>query len=259
MSPEVINEIRTSLASLQQQLDSFSTRLQELSEVLAAEEAAAVDPESAPVVAVEEDFPAEISDPAVMEEDPAPVFESLPEEPLIEEIPVEDVPVPEVEEVVMDIPEEFTPAEDFTDAPVFDAPVEESFPVIETPAEESVPEEESAQAEENPVEATPAEAAPAVREEAPAKIFTKEYRWLEDMPGGEVSNIISAISLNDRILFINTLFGKDPMLFNSTIAELNSLESLDVARTYLADRFPEWDLESDVVYRIMMAIRRKLK
>ncbi|MBQ0077815.1 MAG: hypothetical protein KBS55_04190, partial [Bacteroidales bacterium] len=110
-----------------------------------------------------------------------------------------------------------------------------------------------------PVEATPAEAAPAVREEAPAKIFTKEYRWLEDMPGGEVSNIISAISLNDRILFINTLFGKDPMLFNSTIAELNSLESLDVARTYLADRFPEWDLESDVVYRIMMAIRRKLK
>ena len=78
------------------------------------------------------------------------------------------------------------------------------------------------------------------------------------MPGSRVSNIISAISLNDRVLFINSLFGEDPMKFRGTIDRLNSMSGLGEAIEYLLEEFPQWNLDSDVVYRFMMAVRRKL-
>jgi len=79
------------------------------------------------------------------------------------------------------------------------------------------------------------------------------------MPGSPVSNIISAISLNDRVLFINTLFGEDPMKFRNTIDTLNAMGSIGEAIGYVLDEFPQWNLDSDVVYRFMMAVRRKLR
>lgn len=85
------------------------------------------------------------------------------------------------------------------------------------------------------------------------------FQWMNDMPGGEVANMISGISLNDRVLFINTLFREDPSLFQSTISALNGMKSLEDAVAWLAARFPEWNLNSEVVYRFMMAARRKLR
>ena len=85
------------------------------------------------------------------------------------------------------------------------------------------------------------------------------FQWMNDMPGGEVANMISGISLNDRVLFINTLFREDPSLFQSTISALNGMKSLEDAVAWLVARFPEWDLNSEVVYRFMMAARRKLR
>lgn len=85
------------------------------------------------------------------------------------------------------------------------------------------------------------------------------FQWMNDMPGGEVANMISGISLNDRVLFINTLFREDPSLFQSTISTLNGMKSLEDAVAWLAARFPEWNLNSEVVYRFMMAARRKLR
>ena len=72
------------------------------------------------------------------------------------------------------------------------------------------------------------------------------------------SNIRSGISLYDRALFIGTLFKEDYALYDKTIGELNGLSSLDEAVDYLLDRFPDWNLKSDIVYNFMMAIRKKL-
>lgn len=87
----------------------------------------------------------------------------------------------------------------------------------------------------------------------------RSFQWMTDMPGSEVANMISGISLNDRVLFINTLFREDPGLFQSTITSLNGMRSMEDAVAWLVARFPEWNLTSEVVYRFMMAARRKLR
>lgn len=86
-----------------------------------------------------------------------------------------------------------------------------------------------------------------------------DYQWAKDIPGGPVSNIISGISLNDRVLLINTLFKEDPILFQQTIAAFNGMAALSEAVEYVRTNFPGWNLGSDIVYRLMMAVRRKLK
>ena len=86
----------------------------------------------------------------------------------------------------------------------------------------------------------------------------KNYQWMIDLPGSPVANVISAISLNDRVLFINTLFKEDPSLFQQTIAAFNGMESIGEAISYVIANFPDWNLNSEVVYRLMMAVRRKL-
>lgn len=86
-----------------------------------------------------------------------------------------------------------------------------------------------------------------------------DYKWAKDIPGGPVSNIISGISLNDRVLLINTLFKEDPILFQQTIAAFNGMAALSEAVEYVRTNFPGWNLGSDIVYRLMMAVRRKLK
>ena len=82
--------------------------------------------------------------------------------------------------------------------------------------------------------------------------------WRKDKPGMQVKNIRSGISLYDRALFIGTLFKEDFALYDKTIADLNSMSSLDQAVDYIREHFPSWNLKSDVVYNFMMAIRKKL-
>ena len=79
------------------------------------------------------------------------------------------------------------------------------------------------------------------------------------MPGSPVKDIRSAISLNDRILFINGLFDEDPMLFQSVLTKINSMAGLDEVVEYLRAERPSWDMESDEVYRFMMAVRRRIQ
>ena len=85
------------------------------------------------------------------------------------------------------------------------------------------------------------------------------FQWMMDIPGGEVANLISGISLNDRVLFINTVFSEDPKLFQKTVTQLNAMASIEDAVSFLVNHFPEWNLNSELVYRFMMAVRRKLK
>lgn len=170
-----------------------------------------------------------------------------------EEIAVEETAVeePVVEESPLDITLD-------DDIPQLEEPQE---PVMEPePESESEPEpvQEQEIPEEKPVEAVFEQAA----EDAP-KVFFESVMpdtlpWKRDVPGSAVQNILSAISLNDRVQFINGLFGGDPLLFQDTVRNFNGFSSLAEAENFIAANFPKWKLDSDVVYRFMMAVRRKL-
>ncbi len=89
--------------------------------------------------------------------------------------------------------------------------------------------------------------------------MAEKESWRTDIPGPGVNDIRSAISLNDRILFINTLFHEDPVAFKDTLSALNGMPSFEDGVKFVLERHPEWNTGTDVVYRFMMAVRRKLK
>lgn len=150
-----------------------------------------------------------------------------------------------------------------------------------------LPEEAPAEAPVEIAEEAPAEAPAEIAEEAPAepeveldlfgepvlrvneklgagrsrsvgeKMEQKEA-WRTAMPGAAVKDVRSAISLNDRVLFIRELFGGDAGLFQKAVDDINAMGSLDEMVAYVNERHPGWDLDSDTVYRLMMAVRRKL-
>jgi hypothetical protein len=181
-------------------------------------------------------------------EDKLEAFRQLPEEDAPEasdftdvEIGVSDLPAPEPSPV---------PEPDPVPVP---EPVEgpEPEPVIE-PEPEPVPVPEPVEGPEPEPEPQP-EPKPAV-----PRPETERLPWRLDKPGISVKNIRSGISLYDRALFIGTLFKEDYALYDKTIGELNALSTLDEAVDYLLERFPDWNLKSDIVYNFMMAIRKKL-
>ncbi len=133
-------------------------------------------------------------------------------------------------------------------------PVVEPEPVIE-PEPVLAPEPEPVVAPEpepEPVAAPEPAAAPKAEDD------TAHLPWRTDKPGIPVKNIRSGISLLDRALFIGTLFKEDFALYDQTIAELNAMSSLDEAVAYIREKFPHWNLKSDVVYHFMMSVRKKL-
>ena len=143
-------------------------------------------------------------------------------------------------------------AVDFTDIEIG---VEE--PVA--PAEEPVAQPEPILAPEpEPAPEPVPEPAPAAPKAPAAEDDTIRLPWRTDKPGMAVKNIRSGISLLDRALFIGTLFKEDFALYDQTIADLNAMSSLDEAVDYIRERFPAWNLKSDVVYHFMMSIRKKL-
>lgn len=95
-------------------------------------------------------------------------------------------------------------------------------------------------------------------ETAVMDVMAEKQAWRTDRPGSQVKNVISAISLNDRVLLINVLFREDPILFQNTINAFNGMSSLNEAISYIQTNFPDWDMNSEPVYRLMMAVRRKL-
>ena len=103
-----------------------------------------------------------------------------------------------------------------------------------------------------------AQASPKVKPSV-AEIMADAHPWRTDMPGTPVKDVRSAISLNDRIIFINHLFDEDPMAFQNVITQINTMTSLDQVEEYLRNGFPSWDFSSELVYRFMMAVRRRVK
>ncbi len=83
------------------------------------------------------------------------------------------------------------------------------------------------------------------------------YDWEVDIPGPYLDDIWNGIGLNDRILFLNGLFGGDEEDFRKTVQALNGMENLVEASAYIRARFPHWNEESDEVYRFYMTVRRR--
>ena len=170
------------------------------------------------------------------------------------EEPVEESDFTDMEIGISDLPEPVAKPEPVAEPVSEPEPVLEPEPVpeqvsepvpvpefVEGPEPEPVPEPEPAP-----------KAAPAPRPE------TERLPWRLDKPGITVKHIRSGISMYDRALFIGTLFKEDYALYDKTIGELDTLTSLDEAVDYLLERFPDWNLKSDIVYNFMMAIRKKL-
>ncbi len=236
---QILSEIREALGVINGKIAEVELQLAELEGFMDFDEEAA--PQSAPAAE-----PAPVAEPAPAAE-PVPVAEPAPVEAVsidLDEVSVdlsEPVVVPEPEPVI--VPEPVVVPEP-EPGPVF---VSEPEPVL-------APEPEPVSAPE------PEAAAPEMPKPKPAVIdvMAEKCAWRTDIPGSPVRNIISGISLNDRILFVNTLFKGDAQAFQATIALFNSYETLSQAEDFIRSNYPGWNLDSEVVYRFMMAVRRKL-
>ena len=221
---QILSEIKSMMASIRVQLERLDAKMAELQQV--------VDPEEFEAESID----LEIDEPIVVEQ-------------IVEEV-VQEQEIPMAEEVVS--VEE--PAEEPVEEPVEDAPVEEEEVVEDLPFFD---EEPVLVAEPAPV--TVAEKAESVAKPTVNDAMAAQQAWRKDMPGSQVRDIRSAISLNDRLIFINYLFKEDPMVFQDSLTKINQMESLDQVVEYVCSDFPEWDLNSEVVYRFMMAVRRKVR
>lgn len=133
--------------------------------------------------------------------------------------------------------------DDLPEAPVQEGPVAEAS-VTESPASAEIK--------------VDAPAGDSVTEAAAPAIPRETYPWQLAAPGASVKNIRSGISLQDRAVFIGTLFREDYALYDATIAALNGMSNLQEAEDYIVAQFPEWNLGSDPVFHFMMAVRKKL-
>ena len=245
------------------------------------QEASAAEPEVQDIPEVTEAEVPAVEDIPEAEDAALPAMEDIPEEPEataeVEDIPAETGAEPVAEDM---------PAEISATAEVKDIPAETGAePVEVAPVREMAePTEGTAQAEKTAPAAETEEDDLPFFDEVPARpvkkktssesgrkaivdsitadaavmdVMAEQQAWRTDRAGSPVKNVISAISLNDRVLLINILFKEDPLLFQDTIAAFNSMSGFEEAVTYVKQHFPEWDLNSDPVYRLMMAVRRK--
>jgi hypothetical protein len=273
MENAILEQIRSELSSLKErvaalemQLDEYERFEAEAAEVQAEPEipveAVSVEPEP-PVETAQQaeevsEAPTAAEDmPAEMTAEPEPELEPEPEPVAVEP----EQPAAEPEQAASEQPEPASSAAEPTD-------IEPAFP------------EDTPQILEDPILAGPADDTPidlgidlpdfgsgvkSINDVQSRKIHKRLMdsasstpKWKTDLPGTPVRNIISAISLNDRVLMINKLFREDPQLFQQTIADLNAMSSFADAEDYINGHFSDWKMDSEAVYRFMMAVRRKL-
>lgn len=189
--------------------------------------------------------------------------EDLPES----EPEMEQEPAQEVEQEPEDLPEA-VPGKEIQAEPETEAESEQVAGTEPEPKLEDLPEEDGfslfgGMAEEEEPKARKTKAPSEHRQYSGHKVIADQKygneAWRKDMPGPEVKDVRSAISLNDRVMFISTLFRDDSMLFQDVINKINALTTLEKAVQYLKENFPEWDMDSELVYRFMMSVRRKIR
>jgi hypothetical protein len=129
-------------------------------------------------------------------------------------------------------------------------------------------EEEEEEEEESPAEEEVAE----VVEEIPQPAYDEVLLSLfESANSTELSDKLSslpiqdikkAIGINDRIFTINELFGGDKELFNSTVEQLNGMDTFEQAKNYLLEHIAvqnEWSREDNIkkAKRFVKIVKRR--
>lgn len=254
---QILSEIQEMMSSIRMQLEKLDVKIAEFQQIADTEGvgAAPIDLEIDDSYFIEETVVEGYLDIEDVETEPvaeaAPVVEPEPvAEPVVEQVPaVVAVPEPEPEATPEPEPEVVAETE------VVAEPTPE---VVTEPAAVAEPEEEDL-----PLFAEP-ESIFEVAQKSPKAtravidVMEDKQAWRTDMPGAPVKDLLSAISLNDRVQFINVLFNEDPAAFQQARARINMMETLDEVIEYITAEF-DWDLNSQVVYRFMMAVRRKVK
>ena len=257
---QILSEIKTMMSQIRMQLEQLDAKMAELQQC--------VDPEEFDTIPIdiEDDFPFEDlpEDVPAVEAEAEPVTEQEPELPAEAEIEADETPAESEIEPEAETEEEVEEEEEEVEVePEVEAEVEAEAEVVAEP--ESVVEDEEEDDDDLPgVFDTPMtinEAVKAMPKAKPtvAELMEAKQAWRIDMPGSPVKDVRSAISLNDRIIFINYLFNEDPMTFQDTITRINTMNSLDEVVDYLTQTHPDWDFDSELVYRFMMAVRRRVK
>lgn len=296
---EILAELDAELSALKARVGEIEKKVELLRNELDMEPAEPLDLGTADYLydiadAVPEDIPVENVPEAVADDMPADVFaenagenvgesvqddipeaesESEPEaEPETEDLPesepeVEQESAQEVEQEPEDLPEA-VPGQEIQAEPETEAEPEQVAGTEPEPKPEDLPEEDGfslfgGMAEEEEPKARKTKAPSEHRQYSGHKVIADQKygneAWRKDMPGPEVKDVRSAISLNDRVMFISTLFRDDSMLFQDVINKINALTTLEKAVQYLKENFPEWDMDSELVYRFMMSVRRKIR
>ena len=233
---QILSEIQEMMSSIRSQLEKLDAKMAELQQSVDPQGVAAmpIDLEIDDSYLSEElvaDMELDIPEPEVYTE---PIAEPEPEEVPEPEVVVEPeaVPEPEPEVLAEPVPDagSLPVADDDDDLPLFSEP-ESIFEV--------------------------AQKSPKAHK-AVIDVMEDKQAWRTDMPGAPVKDILSAISLNDRVQFINVLFKEDPAAFQQARARINLMETLDEVVEYVTSEY-DWDMNSQTVYRFMMAARRKVR
>ena len=248
---EILSEIKSMMASIRSQLEMLDAKLVELHQE--------VDPRG---------------------------FESDLINVIVDDIGILGVREPVVEEIPLDLPEASEAPVEVTGEEADEAVAEETVQAVEQLTEEDddlpfgempveIPVEVPVEIPAEPVQVEPEDDdLPGIFDEPePVTVAAKaavaarptlndtlaaDQAWRRDLPGTSVRDIRSAISLNDRVIFINQLFEEDAQAFVNALADINQMTTLDEVVEYLAARYPQWNMNSDLVYRFMMAVRRKI-
>lgn len=276
---ERINNIKVELEALENEVRRLGEAT-EAAEVTAGPTETPV-AESVEALDIKDEIPIEIDIPDInippIVEDPAAEYTVASAGSATEDIPVPEPTSPVTEPVEVSIPTEVATT---PEAPVIqpdddlpsgdDLPMDEPSTIPEPVPEPTLDIEPEIVIAPAPESETTQKTEPAPRpkasildsqkpETAVMDVMAEKQAWRTDRPGSQVKNVISAISLNDRVLLINVLFREDPLLFQSTISAFNGMTNLDEAISYIQTNFPDWDMNSEPVYRLMMAVRRKLR
>lgn len=73
----------------------------------------------------------------------------------------------------------------------------------------------------------------------------------------KITNIKSSLSINQRFMFTNTLFGGDDTIFNEAIDYLDNCTNRAEAFDYIKNNYSDWDTESEEVAEFMELIEKK--
>ncbi len=274
---EILAELDAELSALKARVGEIEKKVELLRNELDLEPAEPLDLGTADYLydiadAVPEDIPAENVPEAVADDMPADVFAENAGENVGGSVP-DDIPEaeseaePESEQEPEDLPEA-VPGKEIQVESETEAEPEQVAGTEPEPEPEDLPEEDGfslfgGMAEEEEPKARKTKAPSEHRQYSGHKVIADQKygneAWRKDMPGPEVKDVRSAISLNDRVMFISTLFRDDSMLFQDVINKINALATLEKAVQYLKENFPEWDMDSELVYRFMMSVRRKIR